>query len=77
MAMLGASAAPQASLRSERPSLVVGIVVEGLNEDYLNLLHDKFSNGGFKRLMGSALVVEQLDYGTFLDPAAATARHRA
>ena len=71
--MLGASAAPQASLRSERPSLVVGIVVEGLNEDYLNLLHDKFSNGGFKRLMGSALVVEQLDYGTFLDPAAATA----
>lgn len=73
LAMLGASTPAQGAPTGERPSLVVGIVVEGLNEDYLNELQNRFGPGGFKRLMGSSLIVDQIDYGTFLDPAAATA----
>lgn len=73
LAMLGASTPAHGALTGERPSLVVGIVVEGLNEDYLNELQSRFGPGGFKRLMGSSLIVDHIDYGTFLDPAAATA----
>lgn len=73
LAMLGTAPSAKGASSGDRPSLVVGIVVEGLNEDYLNLLESKFGNGGFRRLMNNALIVEQIDYGTFLDPASATA----
>ncbi|MDE6652334.1 MAG: alkaline phosphatase family protein [Paramuribaculum sp.] len=56
-----------------RPKLVVGIMVEGLNADYLSLLENHLSPGGFKRLMSEGATIADLDFGTRLDPAAATA----
>lgn len=57
----------------ERPKLVVGIVVEGLQTDYIENLRDYFSEGGFKRLLRDGVVISNADYGTALDPVAATA----
>ncbi|MBD5241648.1 MAG: alkaline phosphatase family protein [Paramuribaculum sp.] len=56
-----------------RPKLVVGIMVEGLNADYLSLLENRMSSGGFRRLMSEGANIADLDYGTHLDAAAATA----
>ena len=57
----------------QRPALVVGIVVEGLTVDYLNLLRAQFADGGFRRLLDQGVFITDLDYGTPLDGAAATA----
>ncbi|MDE6126498.1 MAG: alkaline phosphatase family protein, partial [Muribaculaceae bacterium] len=65
-------AAAQAAL-PKRPQLVVGILVEGLNDDYLRLLRDHFGEGGFRRLMDSGVTISALDYGAPLDGAAAAA----
>lgn len=48
-------------------------MVEGLNADYLSLLGNHLSAGGFKRLMTEGATFTDIDYGTHLDPAAATA----
>ncbi len=56
-----------------RPRLVVGIVVEGLQADYINNLQDYFTEGGFKRLMRDGVVIANADYGTNLDPIASSA----
>jgi len=63
--------APQA--QGKRPALVVGIVVEGLTMDYLELLRSHFTEGGFRRLMEKGVTITDLDFGTPLDGAAATA----
>lgn len=55
------------------PRLVVGIVVEGLQADHINNLRDYFSEGGFKRLLRDGVVIANADYGTSLDPVAASA----
>lgn len=57
----------------KRPHLVVGIVVDGLSADYLDLLRDHFGEGGFRRLMEQGVTISDMDYGTPLDAAAATA----
>lgn len=56
-----------------RSPMVVGIVVEGLSEDYLTLLRDCMPDGGFKRLMRDGLTISDIRYGTRLDPQAAAA----
>ena len=66
------SVAP-ASAVAKRPSLVVGIMVDGLSMDYIELLRDQFGDNGLKRLLQQGLLINDLDYGTALDPAAATA----
>lgn len=38
-------------IASQRPKLVVGIVVDQMRYDYLTRFYDRFSDGGFKRLM--------------------------
>ena len=65
------TAAPQQPRK--RPALVVGIVVEGLTMDYLELLRAHFGEGGFKRLLENGVTVTDLDFGTPLDGAAASA----
>ncbi|MCI9606992.1 MAG: alkaline phosphatase family protein [Muribaculaceae bacterium] len=65
--------AAEAQTAPPRPKVVVGIMVEGLNSDYLSLLDNYFTAGGFKRLMRSGSYIADVDYGTLLDPAAATA----
>lgn len=57
----------------KRPSLVVGIVVEGLSTDYIDLLKNQFGTGGFRRLLEQGVSITDVDYGTPLDGAAATA----
>ena len=57
----------------KRPQLVVGIVVEGLTMDYLDLLRSQFTQGGFRRLLEHGVTVSDIDYGTPLDGAAASA----
>ncbi|MDE6283085.1 MAG: alkaline phosphatase family protein [Muribaculaceae bacterium] len=56
-----------------RPQLVVGIVVEGLTDDYLTLLRDHFGPNGFRRLTDKGVAIRDLDFGTPLDGAASTA----
>ena len=63
---LGA-ASPQA------PKLLVGIMVEGLDGDCLDLLRERFGEGGFRLLERNGLTIAHTDYGTSLDAAAATA----
>lgn len=55
------------------PTLVVGIVVEGLTMENLELLQPLMGDGGFKRLLAEGVVIPDLDYGTPLDGAAAAA----
>lgn len=58
---------------AKRPSLVIGIVVDGLSLDHLNLLKGYFGPDGFNRLMDKGVTVTDIDFGSALDPAAATA----
>lgn len=57
----------------KRPSLVVGIVVDGLSLEQIELLKDYFGNDGFRRLLNEGVTITDLDYGSALDPTAATA----
>ncbi len=41
----------QAAKTTERPKLVVGIVVDQMRWDYLYRFYERYSEGGFKRLM--------------------------
>lgn len=56
-----------------RPKLVVGIMIDGLREDYLDLLKGYFGEGGFNKLMQEGVMLENVNYGTFMDATAATA----
>ncbi|MBD5234383.1 MAG: alkaline phosphatase family protein [Bacteroidales bacterium] len=67
-AALGMAAADAAQAR-----LLVNIVVEGLDADYLELLRDRFGEGGFKRFERHGATISHADYGPGLDAAAASA----
>ena len=41
-----------------RPKLVVGIVIDQMRPDYLTRFYDRFTSGGFKRLMNEGFVCE-------------------
>lgn len=56
-----------------RPQLVVGIVVDGLSLDQIELLREYFGKDGFNRLLSEGVTLTDVDYGSVLDPAAATA----
>lgn len=62
-----------AQLPAKRPTLVVGIVVDGLSLDQINLLKGYFGADGFNRLLNKGVTITDLDFGSALDPAAATA----
>ncbi len=68
VAALGMSAAD-----AERTRLLVGIVVDGLDTEYIDLLRERFGEGGFRRLERDGAVILNADYGPGLDAAAATA----
>lgn len=65
--------AVQAQEAASRPQLVVGIVIDGLDDQYIDLLRNHFGNGGFNRLMRDGVVFANVDYGTNVDATAATA----
>lgn len=56
-----------------QPKLVVGIVVEGLSSDYLELLRSRFGQDGFRHLTDKGVTITDIDFGTPLDGAASTA----
>lgn len=58
---------------SPRPKLVVGIVIDGLQEEYLDLLKGYFGENGFKRLMRDGVMLDNVNFGTPADLSAATA----
>lgn len=55
---------------SERPKLVVGVLIDGLDRQYIDLLRSHFGEGGFNRLLREGVIVEAADYGTNTDAAA-------
>lgn len=57
----------------ERPRLVVGIIIDGLDRQYVDLLQDKFGQGGFNRLLRDGVVITAADYGTNTDATASAA----
>ncbi len=59
--------------QSKRPTLLVNIVVEGLDGQYLGLLRDSFDHNGFGRLMSSAAYADDIDYGSVSNSVAAAA----
>ncbi len=66
-----ADSTPEAGKQAERPRLVVGIVVEGLTMDGIDLLRPLFSADGLNRLLNNGVTITDLDFGTPLDPSAA------
>ncbi len=70
---MGLSAATKSVAPKQRPALVVGIFVEGLSADYVNLLRDNFGEDGFNRFVRQGAVIENIDYGPGVDATAATA----
>lgn len=61
------------SARTQRPQLVLNIVIEGLRSDYLELLSECFGPDGFNKLMQEGVVIDNVDYGPGVDVAGAVA----
>jgi len=59
--------------RPEQSKLLVNIVVDGLEKGNIDLLRESFGKGGFNRLIANGVTIENADFGTPLDPVAATA----
>lgn len=47
-------------LMFSQPRLVVGIMVDGLQKNHLDILYDRFNSGGFKKLTGQGVTFENL-----------------
>lgn len=58
---------------ARRPQLVLGIMVDGLRADYLQMLSGYFGSDGFNRLMRGGVMIENVDYGPAVDRAGAIA----
>ncbi len=56
-----------------RPRVVVGIMIDGLDVEYIDLLRNQFGPNGFNRLLREGAVIANTDYGTNVDATAATA----
>ena len=52
----------QPSQPAERPKLVVGIVVDQMRQEYLYRFYNKYSTGGFKRLMNDGFMLSNAHY---------------
>lgn len=55
------------------PKLVIGIMVDDLQSEYVELLRDHFGQDGFNRLLSNGVLIANADYGSSLDTEAATA----
>lgn len=72
-AFVAMSSLAAADATAKRPSLVVGIMVDGLSDDYLTLLRDHFGEKGFLQFMNQGAAFTDIEYGDELDATAATA----
>ncbi len=57
----------------QRPQLVVGVMIDGLDAKYIDMLRDQFGHDGFNRLLREGVVIPNADYGTNVDATAASA----
>ena len=48
---------------ADMPKLVVGITIDQLRTDYIDMMQHLFGEGGFKRLIKEGAVYENIDYG--------------
>lgn len=64
------SAAVDATI-PQRPQLVLSIMVDGLRNDYLELLAGQFGPDGFNRLLKDGVTIEEVDFGPGVDAAGA------
>ena len=62
-----------AETTNKRPNLVIGVTIDGLSMDYIDLLRDKFVENGFNYFLNNGVTLTEIDFGTPLDAAAATA----
>ncbi len=60
-----AKSVAQSGIESEKPRLVVGIVVEQMRYDYLNRFWKQLGNNGFKRLVREGASFENAYHNTF------------
>lgn len=58
---------------ADKPTLVLGITVEGLDEDCLDLLRNRLGDHGFRLLEDKGVLLEDVAYGPGIDATAATA----
>ena len=56
-----------------RPQLVVGVMIDGLDQQYIDMLRSQFGAAGFNRLLREGVVIANADYGTNVDATAAAA----
>lgn len=70
LAAAGASHTAVWAQQSQRPQLVVGILVEGLSEADLSVYRDVLGSDGFERLESQGVTVDAVDYGDARGPAA-------
>lgn len=64
------SAAVDASI-PQRPQLVLSIMVDGLRNDYLELLAGQFGPDGFNKLLKDGVTIEEVEFGPGVDAAGA------
>lgn len=58
----------------ETPKLVIGITIDQLRSDYLEIFQNNFTEGGFKRLLNEGLVYQNVKFDfPYLDDASAIA----
>lgn len=48
-------------------------MIEGINEEYINILEPLFIDGGFKKFINDGVVLNNIDFGPAIDGSAATA----
>lgn len=58
VSLVAFSAMSQAS--NGKPTLIVGITIDQLRSDYIQLLQSHFGNNGFKRLIGNGIYIENV-----------------
>ena len=49
-------------VKGEQPQLVVGIVIDQLRSDYIELMQSKFGQGGFNRLMRDGAYFDNVNF---------------
>ena len=62
-----------AQLPQIRPTLVVNVMVEGLTDDAVSLIHSQLPEGGLRRVIDRGARIGNLDFGPGLDAVAAAA----
>lgn len=62
MAGISPAFAQKGKTAPDKPKLVVGIIVDQMRDEYLHRFNDKFSSGGFKRMMGEGFTCRNNQY---------------